>query len=129
MMVCEPVWIWIRFSCWISLNYICIIFYSSGEKTIVAMGLLNTMETVLVVMDEQPEISIKLEPILLQVVSLILEATIMEFYEEAFSMVSSLTEKQISPQMWQVFEAIYRSVDLINSRTILLNHTKLCSIT
>jgi len=93
------------------------------------MGLLNTMETVLVVMDEQPEISIKLEPILLQVVSLILEATIMEFYEEAFSMVSSLTEKQISPQMWQVFEAIYRSVDLINSRTILLNHTKLCSIT
>lgn len=79
-----------------------------GEKTIVAMGLLNTMETVLVVMEEQPEVCLALEPVLLQVVSLVLEKSIMEFYEEAFSLIASLTEKQISPAMWQVFEGLYR---------------------
>jgi hypothetical protein len=39
---------------------------------------------------------------------LILEKSIMEFYEEAFSLIASLTEKQISPSMWQVFEGLYR---------------------
>ncbi|CAG7729688.1 unnamed protein product [Allacma fusca] len=82
-----------------------------GEKTIVAMGLLNTMETVLVVMEEQPEVCLALEPILLQVVTLVLEKSIMEFYEEAFSLIASLTEKQISPAMWQVFEGLYRVVE------------------
>jgi hypothetical protein len=72
------------------------------------MGLLSTMETVLVVMEEQPEVCLKLEPILLQVVTLILDKSIMEFYEEAFSLIASLTEKQISPSMWQVFEGLYR---------------------
>jgi hypothetical protein len=87
-------------------NFIFVLF--TGEKTIVAMGLLNTMETVLVVMEEQPDVCLKLEPILLQVVMLILEKSIMEFYEEAFSLIASLTEKQISPAMWQVFEGLYR---------------------
>jgi len=74
----------------------------------VAMGLLSTMETVLVVMEEQPEVCLKLEPVLLQVVTLILDKSIMEFYEEAFSLIASLTERQISPAMWQVFEGLYR---------------------
>lgn len=72
------------------------------------MGLLNTMETILVVMDEQPEVCLALEPVLLIVVTSILEKSIMEFYEEAFSLISSLTEKQISPAMWKIFEGIYR---------------------
>ena len=73
-----------------------------------AMGLLNTMETILVVMEEQPEVCLQLEPILLSVVSVILEKSIMEFYEEAFSLITSLTEKHITPAMWQVFEGLYR---------------------
>lgn len=75
------------------------------------MGLLNTMETVLLVMEEHVEICTKLEPILLQVAMFILEKSVMEFYEEAFSIISSLTEKQISPAMWQVFEGIYRVIE------------------
>lgn len=91
------------------MDHNCLVFVVEiGEKTIVAMGLLNTMETVLVVMEEQPEICVQLEPILLQVVTVILDKSIMEFYEEAFSLIASLTEKQITPAMWQVFEGLYR---------------------
>ena len=72
------------------------------------MGLLNTMETVLVVMDEQPEVCLSLEPVLLVVATAILEKSIMEFYEEAFSLIASLTEKIISPAMWKIFEGVYR---------------------
>lgn len=85
-------------------------FFSNalGEKTVVAMGLLNTLETILVVMEDHPESILSLEPVLLQVVTYILDKSIMEFYEEAFSMISSLIEKQISPSMWSVFEGTYR---------------------
>lgn len=40
----------------------------SDEKAITAMGLLNTIETLLTVMEEQPDIMNLLEPIVLQVV-------------------------------------------------------------
>ena len=81
-----------------------------GERTVVAMSLLNSMETVLVVMEDLPEVCLALEPILLQVVTFILDKSIMEFYEEAFSLMSSLTEKQVSPAMWSVFEGTYRYI-------------------
>ncbi len=74
----------------------------------VAMSLLNSMETILVVMEDLPDVCLALEPILLQVVTFILDKSIMEFYEEAFSLISSLTEKQVSPAMWNVFEGTYR---------------------
>jgi len=41
---------------------------SSDEKAIMAMGLLNTIETILSVMEEQPEITAQLQPTVLQVV-------------------------------------------------------------
>ena len=37
------------------------------EKAITAMGLLNTMETILAVMEEKPEVHQALEPVILQV--------------------------------------------------------------
>lgn len=41
----------------------------SDEKAITAMGLLNTIETLLTVMEDQPQIMAQLEPIVLQVVA------------------------------------------------------------
>lgn len=41
----------------------------SDEKAITAMGLLSTIETLLSVMEEQPQIMSQLEPIVLQVVA------------------------------------------------------------
>lgn len=52
----------------------------SDEKAITAMGLLNTIETLLNVMEEQPEIMSQLEPTVLQVVGHIFSQSVMGKY-------------------------------------------------
>lgn len=81
---------------------------SNDDKAITAMGLLNTMETLLSVMEEKPEIIALLHPIVLQVIGHIIQNNISEFYEEAFSLVYDLTSKNISPDMWTLLELIYQ---------------------
>ncbi|XP_012218774.1 importin-7 [Linepithema humile] len=80
----------------------------SDEKAITAMGLLNTIETLLSVMEEQPQIMSQLEPIVLQVVAHIFGRNVTEFYEEAASLVYDLTCKAISEDMWKVLELMYQ---------------------
>lgn len=80
----------------------------SDERAITAMGLLNTIETLVAVMEENPEVLAQLEPVALQVVGLIFTQSAMEFYEEALSLVYDLTSKKISPDLWKVLEMIYQ---------------------
>lgn len=80
----------------------------SDEKAITAMGLLNTIETLLTVMDEQPQLMAMLEPIVLQVIVHVLQSEWHEFYEEILALIYDLTSKQISPDMWKVFELLYQ---------------------
>jgi hypothetical protein len=49
----------------------------SDEKAITAMGLLNTIETLLNVMEDQPEIMSRLQPTVLQVVGHIFSQSVM----------------------------------------------------
>uniref|UniRef100_U5EWH1 Putative nuclear transport receptor ranbp7/ranbp8 importin beta superfamily n=1 Tax=Corethrella appendiculata TaxID=1370023 RepID=U5EWH1_9DIPT len=81
------------------------------ERAITAMGLMNTMETLLSVMEEYPEIIVNLHPIVLQVVGHVLQNNVNEFYEEAFSLVYDLTSKTITPDMWKLLEIIYQLFD------------------
>lgn len=83
----------------------------SDDRAITAMGLLNTMETLLSVMEEKPEIIANLHPIVLQVIGHIIQNKIVEFYEEAFSLIYDLTSKNISPDMWKLLEFIYQMFD------------------
>lgn len=85
----------------------------SDEKAITAMGLLNTIETVLTVMDEQPEVIRVLEPIVLQVIAHVLQNEIQEFYEEVLELIYDLTSKSISPDMWKVFELLYQVMSIV----------------
>lgn len=80
---------------------------SNDDRAITAMGLLNTMETLLSVMDEKPEVIASLHPIVIQVIVHILQNNINEFYEEAFSLIYDLTSKNISTDMWTMLELIY----------------------
>ncbi|XP_024936416.1 importin-7 isoform X2 [Cephus cinctus] len=80
----------------------------SDEKAITALGLLNTIETLLTVMDKQPQIMAQLQPTVLQVVAHIFGQSVMEFYEEALSLVCDLTGRSISEDMWKVLELIYQ---------------------
>jgi len=79
----------------------------SDDKAVTAMGILNTIETILTVMEDQKEIMAALEAIVLTVVGAILQNNVMEFYEEVMSIIYSLTCTAISSHMWQVFHLIY----------------------
>lgn len=80
----------------------------SDEKAITAMGILNTIETLLTVLEEQPEVLRQLEPTVLQVVAHVLQHEVQEFYEEVLALVYDLTCSRISPDMWRVFELLYQ---------------------
>ncbi|XP_030570286.1 importin-7 [Drosophila novamexicana] len=80
----------------------------SDEKAITAMGLLNTIETLLSVMEEHPDVLLNLHPIVINVVGHIFQHNITDFYEETFSLVYDLTSKSISAEMWQMLELIYQ---------------------
>lgn len=80
----------------------------SDEKAIMAMGLLNTIATLLTVMEDQPQIMAQLQPTVLQVVAHIFGQSVIEFYEEALSLVYDLTGKYISEDMWKVLELMYQ---------------------
>ena len=64
------------------------------------MGLLNTMETFLAMMEERTEVHAVLETFILQAIHHIFSNSMMEFYEEAMSLSCDLTTKQISKPMW-----------------------------
>ncbi|KAL7049000.1 hypothetical protein ACKWTF_003564 [Chironomus riparius] len=80
---------------------------SNDDRAITAMGLLNTMETLLSVMEEKPDVIASLHPIVLQVIGHILQNNINEFYEEAFSLIYDLTSKNVSQDLWKLFELVY----------------------
>ena len=83
-------------------------FYSDNdEKAITAMGLLNTMETILTVMEDHA-VHARLEPVVLQAVHHIFTNSIMEFYEEALSLTYDLTTTKISNGMWEMLKIIYK---------------------
>lgn len=52
----------------------------SDEKAITAMGLLNTIETLLTVMEERPEILKRLEPTVLQVIAHVLRNEVVNLF-------------------------------------------------
>ncbi|XP_071956565.1 importin-7-like [Antedon mediterranea] len=79
----------------------------SDDKAITAMGILNTIETLLNVMEDHKEIMLQLEGIVLQVVRVILQQQVIDFYEEVLSLIFSMTCTHISPPLWQVFPMVY----------------------
>lgn len=78
----------------------------ADERAITAMSLLGTVETLLSAMENSPDIVRQLEPIVLQLVALILNKNVMEFYEEALSLIYNLTSTNISPELWQCYDML-----------------------
>ncbi|XP_076861365.1 importin-8 isoform X3 [Brachyhypopomus gauderio] len=82
-------------------------YEESEDKTVMALGVLSTIDTILTVMEDHKEISPQLEAICLQVIGLVLQKPIIEFYEEILSLAFGLTCQTISPQMWQLLGVLY----------------------
>ncbi|KAM5171427.1 importin-8 [Mantella aurantiaca] len=77
------------------------------DKTVMAMGILHTIDIVLTVVENYKEVKQQLEGICLQIVGLVLQKHIIEFYEEILALAYSLTIQTISPQMWQLLEILF----------------------
>ncbi|CAK8692133.1 unnamed protein product [Clavelina lepadiformis] len=79
---------------------------SNEEKALTAMSILNTIETILEMMEEERDITIQLEGIVAPLVAHVLKNRIMEYYEEILSLMASLTCQAISPPMWEALPLI-----------------------
>ncbi|KAG8438359.1 hypothetical protein GDO86_008876, partial [Hymenochirus boettgeri] len=79
----------------------------SDDKAVTAMGILNTIDTLLSVVEDHKEITQQLEGICLQVIGTVLQQHVLEFYEEIFSLAHSLTCQQVSAQMWQLLSLVF----------------------
>ncbi|XP_041929770.1 importin-7 isoform X2 [Alosa pseudoharengus] len=77
------------------------------DKAVTAMGILNTIDTLLSVVEDHKEITQQLEGICLQVIGTVLQQHVLEFYEEILSLAHSLTCQQVSPQMWQLLPLVF----------------------
>ncbi|XP_029455860.1 importin-8 [Rhinatrema bivittatum] len=77
------------------------------DKTVMAMGILHTIDTILTVVEDHKEITQQLEGICLQIIGLVLQKHVIEFYEEILSLAYSLTCQMVSPQMWQLLGILY----------------------
>nr|SZF06517.1 importin-7 isoform X1 [Psoroptes ovis] len=79
----------------------------NNDATITIMGSLNTIDTVLMLIDDQETLS-AIEPIAMKNVMMILDENLKELYEECFNIVTTLTDKKISNDMWKIYEYIYK---------------------
>lgn len=77
------------------------------DKTVMAMGILHTIDTILTVVEDHQEVTQQLENICLRIIDLVLQKHVVEFYEEILSLAYSLTCHTISPQMWQLLCILY----------------------
>ncbi|VDP89150.1 unnamed protein product [Echinostoma caproni] len=76
-------------------------------RSVVATSVLDNIESMLRIAEEHEGLIAELEPIVAQQIQTIFERELSIFYEEALSLLFSLTTTKISPLMWQLFDQLY----------------------
>ncbi|KAL1967020.1 hypothetical protein VTN77DRAFT_3544 [Rasamsonia byssochlamydoides] len=81
------------------------------DKSITALGVLQTIGTLILTLESTPDVLLHLETILMPVITITLENKLYDLYNEIFEIVDSCTfaSKSISPTMWQAFELIHKT--------------------
>lgn len=77
------------------------------DRALTAMGLLNTIDTILTMMDEQSELLKDLEPVVISVIERVFTADMIDLYDETFNLVTTLGYNTISPRLWSLFGLIF----------------------
>lgn len=78
-----------------------------NDTTITLMGLLNAIDTILMLNSDNEEYN-RIELSAKRSVELILNNNLTELYEECFNIVTSLTDKRITSEMWNFYGYIYQ---------------------
>ncbi|MCJ1365361.1 hypothetical protein MMC16_004482 [Acarospora aff. strigata] len=81
------------------------------DKGVTALGVLQTIGTLILTLESTPDVLMHLETILMPVITITLENKLYDSYNEVFEIIDSCTfaAKTISPTMWQAFELIHKS--------------------
>ena len=81
------------------------------DKSITALGVLQTIGTLILTLEATPDVLMHLETILMPVIEITLDNKLYDLYTEIFEIVDSCTfsAKMISPTMWQAFELMQKS--------------------
>ncbi|KAF1813071.1 ARM repeat-containing protein [Eremomyces bilateralis CBS 781.70] len=81
------------------------------DKSITALGVLQTIGTLILTLESTPEVLLHLETILMPVIEITLENKLYDLYNEVFEIIDSCTfaAKSISPTMWHAFLLIHRT--------------------
>lgn len=95
------------------------------DYTVTVMGVLSTLETILALVEEHPEILKRVEHVVRTAVVQIFESFAsgrgtlcvssniikisVDFFEEALSLTQTLIGAEVSPEMWDVYRMIYQT--------------------
>lgn len=81
------------------------------DKSIAALGVLQTMGTLILTLEASPDVLLHLETILMPVITITLENKLYDLYNEVFEIIDSCTfaSKSISDTMWQAFELMHKT--------------------
>ncbi|KAF2396245.1 ARM repeat-containing protein [Trichodelitschia bisporula] len=81
------------------------------DKSITALGVLQTIGTLILTLESTPDVLLHLETILTPVITITLENKLYDLYNEVFEIIDSCTfaAKSISPTMWYAFELIHKT--------------------
>ncbi|ORY80013.1 importin-7 [Protomyces lactucae-debilis] len=81
------------------------------DKSLAALGILNTIGTLILSLENTSEALFKLEETVLPVILFTLDNGVIDLYAEVFEIIDSCTysAKAISPTMWGVFERVHQT--------------------
>ncbi|KAK5130976.1 hypothetical protein LTR08_001387 [Meristemomyces frigidus] len=81
------------------------------DKSITALGVLQTIGTLILTLESTPDVLAHLETILMPVITITLEHKLYDLYNEIFEIIDSCTfaAKVITPTMWGAFELIHQT--------------------
>uniref|UniRef100_A0A914L4I4 Importin N-terminal domain-containing protein n=1 Tax=Meloidogyne incognita TaxID=6306 RepID=A0A914L4I4_MELIC len=79
------------------------------DHTVGAMGILSTLETILGLLEDHPEIISKVEPVVRNCILTIFDCYSENFFEEALSLIHTLIAVRISPEMWQIYDLVFKT--------------------
>ncbi|KAK4194229.1 armadillo-type protein [Triangularia verruculosa] len=79
------------------------------DKSITALGVLQTIGTLILTLESSPDVLLHIEGVLMPVIEITLRNKLYDLYNEVFEIIDSCTfaAKQISPIMWQAFELVH----------------------
>ncbi|KAL2020505.1 hypothetical protein VTK56DRAFT_8390 [Thermocarpiscus australiensis] len=79
------------------------------DKSITALGVLQTIGTLILTLESTPDILLHIETVLMPVIQITLENKLYDLYNEVFEIIDSCTfsAKRISPNMWKAFELVH----------------------